>query len=346
VCILRINIKESTMLVLGIESSCDETGLALYSEHDGLIAHLVNSQIDLFTEYGGVIPEIAARDHSVKIIEILKTLLDKTGKNLNDISLIAYTAGPGLIGSLMVGETVAKTISEVLKIELLPINHLEGHILTPGLEKDGLKPPYLCLLVSGGHTQIIRCDDYGDYEIIGETVDDACGEAFDKVGKLLNLEYPGGPKVSKLAEKGDKNKFSFPRAMMKDKNLNFSFSGLKTAVLYALEDLSEGDYPDVAASFQEAVIEVLTTKLSWAVEETGIKKLVCSGGVASNQLLRDRLKALAEEQDLQLSYPSMEFCTDNAAMIAYAGYIRKKLKLKTYQTNFARPRWPLGELYD
>ena len=345
-CILRINIKESTMLVLGIESSCDETGLALYSEEHGLIAHLVNSQIELFTEYGGVIPEIAARDHSAKIIGILSQLLEQTKYKLEDINLIAYTAGPGLIGSLMVGETVAKTISNVLDIELLPINHLEGHILAPGLEEDGLEPPYLCLLVSGGHTQIIRCDDYGKYEIIGETIDDACGEAFDKVGKLLNLEYPGGPKVSKLAEKGNSNRFQFPRALMKDKNLNFSFSGLKTSVLYALEDLSEDDYSDVAASFQEAVIDVLTKKLTWAVEVTNFKKLVCSGGVASNKLLRERLKQMAQDNNLEISYPRMEFCTDNAAMIAYAGYIRKKLALQAYSTKFARPRWPLGELYD
>ena len=345
-CILRINIKESTMLVLGIESSCDETGLALYSEEHGLIAHLVNSQIELFTEYGGVIPEIAARDHSAKIIGILSQLLEQTKYKLEDINLIAYTAGPGLIGSLMVGETVAKTISNVLDIELLPINHLEGHILAPGLEEDGLEPPYLCLLVSGGHTQIIRCDDYGKYEIIGETIDDACGEAFDKVGKLLNLEYPGGPKVSKLAEKGNSNRFQFPRALMKDKNLNFSFSGLKTSVLYALEDLSEDDYSDVAASFQEAVIDVLTKKLTWAVEVTNFKKLVCSGGVASNKLLRERLKQMAQDNNLEISYPRMEFCTDNAAMIAYAGYMRNKLALQPYSTNFARPRWPLGELYD
>ncbi len=345
-CILRINIKESTMLVLGIESSCDETGLALYSVEHGLIAHLVNSQIELFTEYGGVIPEIAARDHSAKIIGILSQLLEQTKYKLEDINLIAYTAGPGLIGSLMVGETVAKTISNVLDIELLPINHLEGHILAPGLEEDGLEPPYLCLLVSGGHTQIIRCDDYGKYEIIGETIDDACGEAFDKVGKLLNLEYPGGPKVSKLAEKGNSNRFQFPRALMKDKNLNFSFSGLKTSVLYALEDLSEDDYSDVAASFQEAVIDVLTKKLTWAVEVTNFKKLVCSGGVASNKLLRERLKQMAQDNNLEISYPRMEFCTDNAAMIAYAGYIRKKLALQAYSTKFARPRWPLGELYD
>ena len=176
------------MLILGIESSCDETGLALYSEGEGLIAHMVNSQVELFTEYGGVIPEIAARDHSVKIINILKTLLKKADKKLNDINLVAYTAGPGLIGSLMVGETVAKTISNVLDIELLPINHLEGHILAPGLEDDNLETPYLCLLVSGGHTQIIECSEYGNYQILGETVDDACGEAFDKVGKLLNLD--------------------------------------------------------------------------------------------------------------------------------------------------------------
>ena len=241
---------------------------------------------------------------------------------------MAYTAGPGLIGSLMVGETVAKTISNVLDIELLPINHLEGHILAPGLEDDNLETPYLCLLVSGGHTQIIECSDYGSYKILGETVDDACGEAFDKVGKLLNLDYPGGPKVSKLAAGGDPARFNFPRALMKDRNLNFSFSGLKTAVLYALEDLEEKDYPDVAASFQEAVVDVLVKKLAYAIEQTGIKKLVCSGGVAANSLLRERLTDMGKTSELEVSYPKMEFCTDNAAMIAYAGFIRKKYNLK------------------
>ena len=345
-CILRIISKESTMIVLGIESSCDETGLALYSEEKGLIKHLVNSQINLFTEYGGVIPEIAARDHSVKIVRILEELIEDTGIGLNDIDLIAYTAGPGLIGSLVVGETVAKTISTLLDIEILPMNHLEGHILAPGLEEDIIEPPYLCLLVSGGHTQIIECKNYGDYQILGETIDDACGEAFDKVGKLLNLEYPGGPKVSKLAESGDPQRFNFPRALMKEKNLSFSFSGLKTSVLYALNALKEEDYPDVAASFQEAVIDVLTKKLAFAVEQTGIKKLVCSGGVAANKLLRERLTEMANQSSLEVSYPSMEFCTDNAAMIAYAGFIRKKYNLKKYSTAYARPRWPLGELYD
>ena len=344
-CIVRI-IKKESMLVLGIESSCDETGLAIYSEQDGLLGHLVNSQVDLFTEYGGVIPEIAARDHSVKIIHILKQLLKKSKLDVNDISLVAYTAGPGLIGSLMIGETVAKTISAILDKELLPINHLEGHILAPALEDSEIKPPYLCLLVSGGHTQIIECKDYGEYQILGETIDDACGEAFDKVGKLLGLEYPGGPKVSKLAENGNPNRFNFPRAMLKDRSLDFSFSGLKTAVLYALEDLNEKDYPDVAASFQEAVIDVLLHKLNWAIEDTGIKTLVCSGGVAANTILRDRLKRMADERALSVSYPSIEFCTDNAAMIAFAGYVRKKYNLRSYNTSFARPRWPLGELYD
>ena len=332
-CILRINIKESTMLILGIESSCDETGLALYSEEEGLIAHMVNSQVELFTEYGGVIPEIAARDHSVKIINILKNLLKKADKKLDDLNLIAYTAGPGLIGSLMVGETVAKTISNILDIDLLPINHLEGHILAPGLEDDNLETPYLCLLVSGGHTQIIECSEYGSYQILGETIDDACGEAFDKVGKLLNLEYPGGPKVSKLAEDGDPTRFNFPRALMKDRNLNFSFSGLKTAVLYALEDLEEKDYPDVAASFQEAVVDVLVKKLAYAIEQTGIKKLVCSGGVAANRLLRERLTDMGKTSELEVSYPKMEFCTDNAAMIAYADLLERNIILKSIQQN-------------
>ena len=342
-CIVRI-IKKESMLVLGIESSCDETGLAIYSEQDGLLGHLVNSQVDLFTEYGGVIPEIAARDHSVKIIHILKELLKKSKLDVNDISLVAYTAGPGLIGSLMVGETVAKTISSILNKELLPINHLEGHILAPALEDSDIKPPYLCLLVSGGHTQIIECKDYGEYQILGETIDDACGEAFDKVGKLLGLEYPGGPKVSKLAENGDSKRFNFPRALKSEDNLDFSFSGLKTSVLYQLEELQVSDYPDVAASFQEAVIDILAFKLFKASKQTGIKKIICSGGVAANKNLRQVLKQIADEEGIEVFYPKFEYCTDNAAMIAYAGFIRKKYNLSIEKNIFPRPRWAVEEI--
>ena len=228
----------------------------------------------------------------------------------------------------------------------MPIHHLEGHILAPGLEERSLQPPYLCLLVSGGHTQILNCKAYGDYEILGETIDDACGEAFDKVGKLLGLSYPGGPKISKLAQSGNSSRFSFPRALMKEKNLNFSFSGIKTSVLYALEDLEKKDYPDVAASFQEAVCDVLIRKLQLALHQTKQSRLVCSGGVAANFNLREKLKCLAKEENVAVSFPSLEFCTDNAAMIAFAGYIRKKYNLPKYNTNSARPRWPLGELYD
>lgn len=333
------------MKVLGIESSCDETGIAVYCSEKGLLGHRVNSQVDLFTEYGGVIPEIAARDHSVKIIKILESLLSDLQLDLNDIDLVAYTVGPGLIGSLMVGETVAKTIAKLKDIELMPIHHLEGHILAPGLEAEDIPPPYLCLLVSGGHTQIIDCQSYGNYTIIGETIDDACGEAFDKVGKLLNLEYPGGPKVSKLAENGDPHRFKFPRALTKDRNYNFSFSGLKTAVLYLMDEVTTSDHADVAASFQEAIIDVLVKKVTWALEDTNHKSLICSGGVAANKQLRERLQLLSSEIGTKVLYPSLEFCTDNAAMIAYAGYIRKKFNLKEHKTNFARPRWPLGELY-
>ena len=333
------------MLVLGIESSCDETGIALFSDKVGLIDHKVNSQIDLFKEYGGVVPEIAARDHSNKIIKILDTVLRENDVTIDQIDLIAYTAGPGLIGSLMVGETVAKTISKIKNIEIMPIHHLEGHILAPGIENRSLTPPYLCLLVSGGHTQIIDCNDYGQYSILGETIDDACGEAFDKVGKLLNLQYPGGPKVAQLAKSGDCARFNFPRALTQTRNLDFSFSGLKTAVLYELENLNAADYADVAASFQAAVVDVLVKKLCWALETTNHKKLICSGGVAANEMLRIKLNELAQNLKMEVHYPSLELCTDNAAMIAYAGYIRKSKKLKKYDAQFSRPRWPLGELY-
>ena len=272
------------MNILGIETSCDETALAIYSEENGLVANSVHSQVDLFKEYGGVVPEIAARDHSLKIIPLLENLLNESGEKLKNINFISYTAGPGLIGSLLIGDAVAKTLSKLLDVDLIPINHLEGHILAPCMEYSELKPPYICLLVSGGHTQIIVCESFGTYKVIGETIDDACGEAFDKVGKLLGLEYPGGPKVSKLAENGDSKRFNFPRALKSEDNLDFSFSGLKTSVLYQLEELQVSDYPDVAASFQEAVIDILAFKLFKASKQTGIKKIICSGAVSYTHL--------------------------------------------------------------
>ena len=273
------------MNILGIETSCDETALAIYSEENGLVANSVHSQVDLFKEYGGVVPEIAARDHSLKIIPLLENLLNESGEKLKNIDFISYTAGPGLIGSLLIGDTVAKTLSKLLDVDLIPINHLEGHILAPCMEYGELKPPYICLLVSGGHTQIIVCESFGTYKVIGETIDDACGEAFDKVGKLLGLEYPGGPKVSKLAENGDSKRFNFPRALKSEDNLDFSFSGLKTSVLYQLEELQISDYPDVAASFQEAVIDILAFKLFKASKQTGIKKLFALGVLLQTKTL-------------------------------------------------------------
>ena len=273
------------MNILGIETSCDETALAIYSEENGLVANSVHSQVDLFKEYGGVVPEIAARDHSLKIIPLLENLLNESGEKLKNINFISYTAGPGLIGSLLIGDAVAKTLSKLLDVDLIPINHLEGHILAPCMEYSELKPPYICLLVSGGHTQIIVCESFGTYKVIGETIDDACGEAFDKVGKLLGLEYPGGPKVSKLAENGDSKRFNFPRALKSEDNLDFSFSGLKTSVLYQLEELQVSDYPDVAASFQEAVIDILAFKLFKASKQTGIKKLFALGVLLQTKTL-------------------------------------------------------------
>ena len=332
------------MNILGIETSCDETALAIYSEENGLVANSVHSQVDLFKEYGGVVPEIAARDHSLKIIPLLENLLKESGEKLKNINFISYTAGPGLIGSLLIGDAVAKTLSKLLDVDLIPINHLEGHILAPCMEYSELKPPYICLLVSGGHTQIIVCESFGTYKVIGETIDDACGEAFDKVGKLLGLEYPGGPKVSKLAENGDSKRFNFPRALKSEDNLDFSFSGLKTSVLYQLEGLQVSDYPDVAASFQEAVIDILAFKLFKASKQTGIKKINCSGGDAANKKLRHFLKKIADEVGIEVFYPKFEYCTDNAAMIAYAGFIRKKYNLPIEKNIFPRPRWAVEEI--
>ena len=227
------------MNILGIETSCDETALAIYSEENGLLANSVHSQVDLFKEYGGVVPEIAARDHSLKIIPLLENLLNESGEKLKNINFISYTAGTGLIGSLLIGDTVAKTLSKLLDVDLIPINHLEGHILAPCMEYSELKPPYICLLVSGGHTQIIVCENFGKYKVIGETIDDACGEAFDKVAKLMHLGYPGGPVIEQKALDGDPKKYAFPRPMLHSGTLDMSFSGLKTAVLYEVQKIND-----------------------------------------------------------------------------------------------------------
>lgn len=334
------------MLTLGIETSCDETAVALYDSEEGLVGESVFSQIDMHAEYGGVVPELASRDHCLKIISVLEDALG--ARNISEIDQIAYTSGPGLLGALLVGESFAHGLSAGLGKPTIPVHHLEAHLMAPALDFDDIGFPFISLLVSGGHSLIIDVKGLGDYTILGESQDDAVGEAFDKVGKLLNLPYPGGPHIERIARDGDPKKFNYPRPMMHSDNLNLSFSGLKTAVLYSIRDLENLDehIPDIAASFQRAAIDVLVSKIKKSLTQTNRDTLILAGGVAANGLLRDEMSKLEDELNIKVRYPAMKHCTDNAAMIAYAGFIRKNFKLPTYPTNFARPRWPLGELYD
>lgn len=313
------------MIVLGIETSCDETGVAVYDSERGLLSQALYSQIALHAQYGGVIPELAARDHSQKIMPLIQEVMASANCSPKDLNGVAYTAGPGLIGAVMVGATVAKSIALALNIPSVGVHHLEGHLLSPLLESPKPDFPFLALLVSGAHTQIVSVRGLGDYTILGESVDDAAGEAFDKTAKLLGIDYPGGAQLSKLAEQGLPDRFHFPRPMLHSGDLNFSFSGLKTAALLAIKkipDMSDQDRADIARAFQEAVVEVLIKKCERALKETGLKRLVVAGGVSANVVLRSSLKALLARLGGDVFFPRPEFCTDNGAMIAYAGCLR------------------------
>ena len=343
------------MIVLGIESSCDETGIALYDTNRGLLSHALHSQIAMHQEYGGVVPELASRDHVKRALPLLRETLDKAQMNIADIDAIAYTQGPGLAGALLVGASVACGLGLALDKPLIGIHHLEGHLLSPLLASQPPEFPFIALLVSGGHTQLMRVDGVGKYSLLGETLDDAAGEAFDKSAKLLGLDYPGGPAISKLALSGDPLVHQFPRPMLHSKDLNFSFSGLKTAVLTAVkkypEALTENDKANVARGFVDAIIDVLVAKCQTAMKQTGLKRLVIAGGVGANQQLRAALNAAANSSNpkkrFQVYYPELEFCTDNGAMIAFAGAMRlqayPEMASKNYSFN-VRPRWPLHEL--
>jgi N6-L-threonylcarbamoyladenine synthase len=330
------------MITLGIETSCDETAIALYDSNKGLLGEAVFSQIDLHAEYGGVIPELASRDHCQKINQIFKKALGAISPN--SIDQIAYTAGPGLLGALLIGENFAQGLSVALNRPLIPVNHLEGHLMAPFLSGDKLDFPFLTLLVSGGHSLIVDVRGLGDYEILGQSRDDAVGEAFDKVAKLLGLGYPGGPEIERIAKIGDSAKFQFPQPMQNSQNYDFSFSGLKTAVLYAVQDLdtiTKEVQADIAASFQYAAIEVLVKKITKAIKDTGRQGIVLAGGVAANGLLRKKISSLQQELNITVLYPPIAHCTDNAAMIAYLGNLKAdhaSLEL----TSRARARWPLG----
>jgi tRNA N6-adenosine threonylcarbamoyltransferase len=336
------------MLVLGFESSCDETGVALYDTEHGLLAHALHSQVDMHADFGGVVPELASRDHIQRALPLAQQVLKKANKTLNDIDGIAYTQGPGLAGALLVGTSIAQSIAFALKIPSIGVHHLEGHLLAPLLEENPPQFPFVALLVSGGHSQLMRVDGIGQYKLLGDTLDDAAGEAFDKTAKLLGLGYPGGPALAKLALNGNP-RFSLPRPMLHSKDLNFSFSGLKTAVLTLAKNHAPLDYQDqadIAWEFQEAVTEILTSKCMTALRETGLDNLVVSGGVGANKRLRERLNAATKRKLCKVSYPRLEFCTDNGAMIAFAGAKRLEAAQATKENySFSvRPRWDLADL--
>ncbi|MBE0623730.1 MAG: tRNA (adenosine(37)-N6)-threonylcarbamoyltransferase complex transferase subunit TsaD [Burkholderiales bacterium] len=316
------------MLILGIETSCDETGIALYDSERGLRAHALHSQIEMHQEYGGVVPELASRDHVRRVLPLIRQVMRTAGARLEEIDAVAYTQGPGLAGALLVGTSVANALGFALGIPALGIHHLEGHLLSPLLASNPPQFPFVALLVSGGHTQLMRVAAVGQYELLGETVDDAAGEAFDKTANLLGLGYPGGPALAQLAGQGRAGRYKLPRPMLEQMhrtgNLDFSFSGLKTAVLLLVrkEAPDAAGKSDVAASFQEAIVDVLTAKSMYALEQTGLTQLVVAGGVGANRRLRERLDRAAAERGCRVFYPEYEFCTDNGAMIALAGALR------------------------
>ena len=339
------------MLVLGIESSCDETGLALYDTQRGLLAHALYSQVAMHEAYGGVVPELASRDHIRRAIPLLEQVLHESGIARQEIDAIAYTQGPGLAGALLVGASVACGLGLALDKPMLGVHHLEGHLLSPLLASDPPAFPFVALLVSGGHTQLMRVDGVGQYALLGETLDDAAGEAFDKSAKLLGLGYPGGPAISRMAEFGDPSVYKLPRPRLHSKDLNFSFSGLKTAVLTVVKNqitnICEQDKANVARAFVDAIVDVLVAKCVTALKQTGLKRLVIAGGVGANQQLRAGLNAAAAKRHFKVFYPELEFCTDNGAMIAFAGAMRLQINPAAAQRDYAfnvRPRWPLDEL--
>jgi len=336
------------MLVLGIESSCDETGLALYDTERGLLAHAVHSQIDLHEAYGGVVPELASRDHIRRVVPLLRTVLERAGRRREEIGAIGYTAGPGLAGALLVGAGFAEALALALNVPALPVHHLEGHLLSPLLSADPPAYPFVALLVSGGHTQLMRVAAVGQYELLGETLDDAAGEAFDKTAKLLGLGYPGGPQLARLAESGRPGRFSLPRPMLHSGDLDFSFSGLKTAVLTQVRQraMDEADKVDLCAEFQAAIVEVLAAKALAALKATGLKQLVVAGGVGANRALRAALNAGTQALGARVYYPELELCTDNGAMIAFAAAQRLTIGAPVRKTGGfgVRPRWALQEV--
>jgi N6-L-threonylcarbamoyladenine synthase len=340
------------LLVLGIETSCDETGVAVYELRpgrpagQGLLAHALHSQVQMHADYGGVVPELASRDHIRRVLPLTRQVLARAGRHLEQIDGLAYTEGPGLAGALLVGASVGAGLAFALGVPAVGVHHLEGHLLSPLLSATPPSFPFLALLVSGGHTQLMRVEGVGQYELLGETMDDAAGEAFDKTAQLLGLGYPGGPAVSRLAESGQPGRYRLPRPMLGSGDLHFSFSGLKTAVL----NLTRQHAPthqtraDIAAAFQEAIVEVLASKARDALNTTGLRQLVVAGGVGANMQLRVRLSAEAVQHGFRVFYPELEFCTDNGAMVAFAGALRLVHAKERASSFTVRPRWELSDL--
>ena len=342
------------MLILGIETSCDETGVALYDTGAppgvparGLLAHALHSQVAMHADYGGVVPELASRDHIRRVLPLVHTILRDSAAKMEEIDAVAYTQGPGLAGALLVGASFACGLAFSLGIPAIGIHHLEAHLLSPLLSGDAPHFPFVALLVSGGHTQLMLVEGVGRYVLLGETLDDAAGEAFDKTAQLLGLGYPGGPAISRLAERGDPQRFKFPRPMLNSDDLNFSFSGLKTAVLTALrkQTMDDQSRADLAAGVEAAIVDVLAGKALAALDTTGCDELVVAGGVGANRRLRERLSAEVSRVGGVVRYPELEFCTDNGAMIAFAGAMRLQHAMPAAPAGFTvRPRWDLDEL--
>ena len=332
------------MRVLGIETSCDETGVAVYDTARGLLSHALYSQVKLHAEYGGVVPELASRDHVQKLLPMVDRALKEAGTAPKDLGGVVYTAGPGLVGALLVGACLARSLAYAWGVPALGVHHMEGHLLAPMLEEPRPAFPFLALLVSGGHSLLVDVQGVGRYQILGESIDDAAGEAFDKVAKLLKLPYPGGPALAKLAEQGRPGKYTLPRPMTDRPGLDFSFSGLKTAVLVSLKGAPDDEQTraDIARAFEDAVVDTLSIKCERALKQTGLRRLVVAGGVGANQRLRARLKEMVTKLGGEVFYPRPEFCTDNGAMIAYAGCLRLAHG-STVETP-VRARWPLDSL--
>jgi N6-L-threonylcarbamoyladenine synthase len=334
------------MIVLGIETSCDETAVALYAAERGLLGHALYSQIELHARYGGVVPELASRDHVRKLLPLVQQVVDSSGIKMSEISGVAYTAGPGLVGALLVGATTGRSLAWAWGVPAVAVHHMEGHLLAPMLEPDPPLFPFLALLVSGGHTLLVEVDGVGRYRLLGDSVDDAVGEAFDKTATLLGLSYPGGPALASLALKGTAGRFRFPRPMTDRPGLDFSFSGLKTFALNTWRESGQTDQDraDIARAFEEAVVDTLLIKCRRALVQTGLKTLVIAGGVGANQRLRERLGELMTSEGGRVCYPRPEFCTDNGAMIAYAGYRRLQAGQHESLSIKAMPRWSLEDL--